>query len=222
MDDIQAYGILKEIVLEMLGRGERVKALPDSIDREKSLEESGMDLIAFSEIAEEFQQRFNGRDFHLDAFMVPEEYYYLTLGKFLDLVCKAFRPSSQNPIVVYVDDEEENLFVFKRRFGKELNLKSFTNPFEALAFVKSSPDVALVITDEVMPGLGGNALCDEVKKTKPNMKFILITGNPNSDGDLMYRTLRSNRFYDFISKPVDFANKGGQYFKLIQDLISSK
>jgi DNA-binding NtrC family response regulator len=77
----------------------------------------------------------------------------------------------------------------------------------------------LVITDEVMPKLSGNELCDAVKKSKPNLKFILITGNPNHDSDLMYLTLRKNRFYEFINKPVDFENKAEEYFSMIQSLI---
>ena len=78
----------------------------------------------------------------------------------------------------------------------------------------------LVITDEVMPGMSGNELCDAVHETKPLMKFILITGNPNSDGDLMYRALRRNRFFEFFNKPVDFESKGEEYLTLINRIIA--
>jgi hypothetical protein len=54
------------------------------------------------------------------------------------------------------------------------------------------------------------------------LKFILITGNPNSDDDLMYRSLRNSRFYDFINKPVDLEGKGEEYLKLFQDILKSE
>jgi hypothetical protein len=52
------------------------------------------------------------------------------------------------------------------------------------------------------------------------MKFILITGNPNSDGDLMYRALRRNRFFEFFNKPVDFEAKSEEYLGLINRIIA--
>jgi DNA-binding NtrC family response regulator len=143
----------------------------------------------------------------------------LNLGQFLGILSEALLPAGRTPVVVYVDDEEENIFVFKRKYGKRLNLQTFTDPLQALAFIHSDPNVTLVITDEVMPKLSGNGLCDEVHKVKPAVKFILITGNPNSDEDLMYNSLRRNRFYEFINKPVDFEGKGEEYFNMIQSLM---
>jgi CheY-like chemotaxis protein len=222
MDSVQVYEILKEIVSGLKARGERISLLPDSLRPEATLEELGVDLIGFSEVVEELKARFRGKDFHLGAFMVPDEYYYLTSGRLVDAIASSFKPAKQDQVVVYVDDEEENLFVLKRKFGKRMNLKTFTDSSAALEFIRTNESVGLVITDEVMPNLSGNQLCDEVHKTKPLMKFILITGNPNNDDDLMYRTLRRNRFYEFFNKPMDFDNKGEEYFNLIQRALASE
>lgn len=215
----EAYRILQEIVDGLVARGDLARKLPDDLKHEETLEQLGIDLVAFTDIAEEFTRRFEGRNFHFKNFMVPDEFYYLTLGTFLDAVIQPSPSKSKNPIVVYVDDEEENLFIFKRRLAGSLNLKTFTDPLQALDFIRKNSDVALVITDEVMPGMSGNQLCDEVKKTQPNMKFILITGNPNGDEDLMYRSLRQSRFYEFLNKPLDFDRKGAEYLKTIKSLI---
>ncbi len=219
MNTQQAYDIVREIVASLKERGENTKLLPEEMKPEAALYDLGVDLIVFSELAEELSQRFNGRDFHLNAYMVPEEYYYLTVGELVERITSTFKAVKRDPLVVYVDDEEENLFVFKRRYGKKLNLQTFTNPNSALSFIQNNSDVKLVITDEVMPGMSGNELCDNVHKTKPLMKFILITGNPNGDGDLMYRTLRKNRFFEFINKPVDFENKGEEYLNVINGIL---
>ena len=220
MDTNQSYEIIRDIIASLKTRGEDVKLLPPVPDDGASLEQSGIDLIAFSEFAEELSNRFNGKDFHLEPYFVREEFYYLTIGKLTKLITAAFEKKVTDSLIVYVDDEEENIFIFKRKFGKKLNLKAFIDSTEALEFIRMNDNVSLVITDESMPKLGGNELCDAVHKTKPLMKFILITGNPNGDGDLMYKSLRHNRFYEFINKPLDMENKAVDYLALIQGLVN--
>lgn len=193
----------------------------ESCDLSKPLSDFGLDVLSFSELALDLEQRFGGRDLGLGAFMVPEAFVNTTMN---DLVTRirnrmAPRAAQDAPIVAYVDDEEENLFVFKRKFGKDLNICTFKDPIEALKFIGENPDVGLVVTDEVMPGMRGNELCDEVRKVKPYMKFILITGNPEHDDHLMYKSLRQNRFYEFIQKPVDFDGRKDAYLKMIRDIL---
>ena len=221
MNSEQAYQILREIVYSMDVNGEKVRALPSHPDPDALLEASGVDLFAFSEIVEELKQRFHGKDFNLDQFLVPEEFHYLTIGKVLSQLTGQSTAAKRDLEVVYVDDEEENLFIFKRKFAKELNLKTFTEPITALDYIRTHSEVGLVITDEVMPRLSGNELCDEVRKTKPNMKFILITGNPNQDDDLLYRSLKQNRFYEFINKPMNLEKQGAEYLSMIKHLLES-
>ena len=220
MNTQQAYAIIRDITAALEARGEKTKILPETPPVGATLYELGVDLTAFSELVEELLLRFNGKDFHLEGYLIPEEYYYLTVDKLVAAVASAFKTTSKQPEVVYVDDEEENLFVFKRKFGKKLKVKVFSDPKAALLYVQRTEDVKLVITDEVMPGMTGNELCDAVHATKPLMKFILITGNPNGDGDLMYRALRRNRFFEFFNKPVDFEAKGEEYLGLISGLLA--
>lgn len=219
MNTQRAYAIIRDITAALAARGEKTKTLPEVPPPDATLHELGVDLTAFSELLEELSLRFNGKDFHLQGYLIPEEYYYLTVDKLVAAVVSAFKTTRREPEVVYVDDEEENLFVFNRKFGKKLKLKTFADPRAALSYIQRSEDVKLVITDEVMPGISGNELCDAVHETKPLMKFILITGNPNGDGDLMYRALRKNRFFEFFNKPVDFAAKGDEYLALINGII---
>jgi CheY-like chemotaxis protein len=219
MNTERAYAIIRDITAALEARGEKTKTLPEAAQPEATLYQLGVDPTAFSELLEELSVRFNGKDFRLEGYLIPEEYYYLTVDKLVSAVASAFKTTSKEPEVVYVDDEEENLFVFKRKFGKKLKIKTFTDPKAALLYVQRTEDVKLVITDEVMPGMSGNELCDAVHETKPLMKFILITGNPNSDGDLMYRALRRNRFFEFFNKPVDFEARGEEYLALINGVI---
>lgn len=220
METPAIYELIREIVADLASKDGAYAPFPAVPDEGTPLSDLGLDLTTLPEVVAEMERRLEGKDLRLADILNPEDLNTMTLGDLLKHIRKAFETGMRNPIVVYVDDEEENLFIFQRRFGKQLTIKTFTDPREALKFIKDEDEVALVITDEVMPHLGGNQLCDEVHKAKPAMKFILITGNPNADGDLMYNSLRSNRFYDFINKPVDFAGKGEAYLKMIRQIIA--
>jgi CheY-like chemotaxis protein len=221
MEATELYGIIKEIIAKLSSRDPSYSALPETLDPETSLDDLGLDITTLPEVVADLESRLGGRDLKLGGILNPSDLNTMSIGDLLKQVGLSLAAGRKNPITVYVDDEEENIFVFKRKYGKRLNLKTFTSPTEALAFIKASDDVALVITDEVMPGMGGNELCDAVHAFKPLMKFVLMTGNPNSDGDLMYRSLSRNRFYDFINKPVDFEKKGEEYFAMFQRLLAS-
>jgi DNA-binding NtrC family response regulator len=77
----------------------------------------------------------------------------------------------------------------------------------------------LVLTDEVMPRMSGNQLCDRVHAMKPGVKFILLTGNPNNQDDLLYQTMRKNRFYEFLRKPLDLENRYDELLNLFESVL---
>ncbi len=179
------------------------------------------------EVARELRARLGGIALNVEMMYRMQKAFgttaaqdrYATVGDMVRHIQAALHHGVSNPVVVYVDDEEENLFVFRRRYAKRLNLRTFSKPEEALAFIRESNDVVLVLTDESMPGMSGNQLCDAVRKTKPFLKFILITGNPGGDEHLMERSLRHGRFYDFIGKPLDFEKYGEDYFAVITQVL---
>ena len=217
MGIVTIYDVLRSIV-ECLSRGNHAfPPLPDAFDPEASIRSLGLDQRTLPPILEELRVRLEGRDVRLD--LSPEDFATLRLKPLILKIHAKIKNPAQHPVVVYVDDEEENLFVFKRWFGKELNLATFTSSPAALAYIRSEASVGLVITDEVMPELSGNALCTAVHRFKPFLKFILITGNPNQDQDLLYNSLRYNRFYEFLSKPLDFQKQGKEYLALIKSLV---
>ncbi len=212
----EVYEILNDV---FKNNGATLPALLECETNKVFLEDIGVDQVAFSEIKDELEKRYEGKRLNLENYLNPTEFPYLTVAKLLEHLEKLFVTTNKNPLVVYVDDEEDNLFVFNRKLGKKITLKTFTKPLEALEFIRTNSDVALVITDEVMPLMGGNELCDEVHKTKPYLKFILITGNPDDDSNLLYKSLRHNRFYEFINKPLDLENKSEEYLNLVLGLI---
>lgn len=219
MNRNEIYRVLHTISLEQSQSDDSFKAIPETPNWDASLEDLQIDMINAQEYFHFLESRIPTKKFRVPSGLIEKLQVFKNIGELCDFLIENGFEKRKELEVVYVDDEPENLFVFKRKFGKRLNLKTFEDPLEALDYILKSSKVCLVITDEVMPRLSGTKLCDEVKRSKPNLKFILITGNPNGDNDLLYKALRKNRFYEFINKPVDFENKGEEYFNMIQGLI---
>jgi len=80
--------------------------------------------------------------------------------------------------ILFVDDEETIV-----RLGKELlsplgyTVEVQTNSLEALNVFRQDPQrYDLVITDQTMPGLTGEALSRELLRIRPELPIILCTG----------------------------------------------
>jgi CheY-like chemotaxis protein len=203
--------------------------MPEQISENSTLEALHVTDANIGDLARELRNRLGGIALNVELMYRMQKAFggtssgqnqYSTIGDMVRHIQSSLHHGIPNPVVVYVDDEEENLFVFRRKYAKRINLRTFSNPEEALAFIKDSPDVVLVLTDESMPHMSGNQLCDQVHLTKPFLKFVLITGNPGGDENLMHRSLRHGRFYDFINKPLDFDKKGEEYFESMSKVLS--
>jgi two-component system cell cycle sensor histidine kinase/response regulator CckA len=74
------------------------------------------------------------------------------------------------------------------------------NGQEALELYRSAERVDLVLTDMVMPEMGGQELMRELRKANPHLKAVVITGYTLEE-DL--RELREEGIVDVIHKPFD-------------------
>lgn len=229
MNQDRVLAILREVFTRLSRENPSFSSLPSRIDETTTLDDLHVSDANVGELAGELRNRLGGIALNVELMYRMQKAFgdgargqnrYATLGDMVRHIQSSLHHGIPNPVVVYVDDEEENLFVFRRRYAKRMNLRTFSDPAEAKAFIEDSPDVVLVLTDESMPGMSGNDLCDQVHRTKPFLKFILITGNPGGDENLMHRSLRHGRFYDFINKPLDLDKKGEEYFESMSKVLS--
>lgn len=102
------------------------------------------------------------------------------------------------PLIIYVDDEPNNLEVFKLNLSDSWEVKTFVNPLEALSALTSLTPCILV-TDQKMPGLNGIQYLELARKLHPQSIRILITGY--SDEDLVIDSIRKAQVFDYIKKP---------------------
>ncbi|MBI5584736.1 MAG: sigma-54-dependent Fis family transcriptional regulator [Deltaproteobacteria bacterium] len=102
------------------------------------------------------------------------------------------------PKILVVDDEENMLRLFKRVLGKEgYEVRTAGSGTEGLRLLKEE-DFDLIISDLVMPILGGLELMQAVKEEHPDLPFILITAF-GSIGSAV-EAIKAGA-YDYLTKP---------------------
>ena len=79
--------------------------------------------------------------------------------------------------VVYIDDDEAQLFLFKRmleRWGYRVS--AYLEQREALALLAGEQHVDLVVTDFNMPGISGVEVARSIRDARPNLPVVVVSG----------------------------------------------
>ena len=117
--------------------------------------------------------------------------------------------------IIWVDDEIESLEAHRRFLEqKGYSLKTFTNGFDALEFIKHNP-ADLVLLDESMPGMSGLETLSGIKALYPRLPIVLVTKNETET--LMDEAIGS-QISDYIIKPVS----PSQILLVLKKLLENK
>ena len=102
--------------------------------------------------------------------------------------------------VLLVDDEVEFVTTLAERLRlRELKVDTVFDGTQALAFItKTEPDV--IVLDLKMPGLHGIDVLREIKKTRPKIQVIILTGHGTDQDEAEARKLGG---FDFLRKPAE-------------------
>jgi len=113
----------------------------------------------------------------------------------------SFVPLGREEMILLVEDHT-HLRAAGQSILQELGYRVVTasNGREALDVFQANPAIALVITDLVMPEMGGEALMHELKRLAPTCQVLAITGYTMQVG---VRTLKDAGFFDVVHKPFD-------------------
>lgn len=108
-------------------------------------------------------------------------------------------PRSEFPIL-YVDDDADNLLVFRSNFRTEFDVLTASSAAEALKLLDRNR-VSILITDQRMPEMTGVELCERVRRDHPFVRRVLLTAY----GELRTAIDAINRggVHSFLSKPWD-------------------
>jgi two-component system response regulator HydG len=106
---------------------------------------------------------------------------------------------SQQPTVVIADDDKNNVLALEKVFQREgFRVITAAGGAEALATVRAG-QVDVVLTDLMMPGMGGVDLLEAVKAAQPEVEVVLMTAYGTVEAAV---TAMKRGAYDFVEKPV--------------------
>src|SRR5260370_8463928 len=100
--------------------------------------------------------------------------------------------------IVVVDDESANLRTLERIFRNEYSVLTAQSGPEALTILEQH-DVALLISDQRMPGMTGIELLQKTVPLRPHMVRILLTGY--TDVTTLIKAINSVHVSKYVTKP---------------------
>src|SRR5579863_9614357 len=123
--------------------------------------------------------------------------------------------------VLYVDDEEKSLKYFRETFGEKFSILTAPNAEEGFRILKENQDkVAVLMTDQRMPGEKGIQLLEKARQLRPRVLRILVTAF--SDLETAIESVNTGAIYKYVTKPWDIPQleitlKRGIEFFIVQN-----
>ncbi|HYJ46530.1 MAG TPA: HD domain-containing phosphohydrolase, partial [Pyrinomonadaceae bacterium] len=105
--------------------------------------------------------------------------------------------------IMIVDDEPANLRLLERLFRRDYQVVPAASGEEALRLLNQH-DVALLITDQRMPGMSGIELLKRTVAQRPHMVRMILTGY--TDVSALVEAINCGHVYKYVTKPWDNAD----------------
>jgi signal transduction histidine kinase len=102
--------------------------------------------------------------------------------------------------ILYVDDEEANLNVFKAAYKWDYKIFTAVSAAQGLAIMETN-QIDLVISDQRMPDMDGVTFLKLITPLYPNVVKILLTGY--SESEVIITAINECGIYRFMTKPWD-------------------
>jgi len=100
--------------------------------------------------------------------------------------------------VLYVDDEPDNLRIFELTFRRDFTVLTATNAQEGLELLSQHP-VAVVLSDQKMPGIEGVEFLRRVRELDSRVVRILVTAY--GDAQILGDAINHGNIYRYLPKP---------------------
>ncbi len=101
--------------------------------------------------------------------------------------------------ILLVEDDPESMDFFVSCFTGEYDILCATSGEEALELFRWKEDIAMVLSDQSMPGMSGVDLLSRIYKLDENTVRIIITGFLNTSD--IIAAINKGHIYQFIVKP---------------------
>jgi putative nucleotidyltransferase with HDIG domain len=100
--------------------------------------------------------------------------------------------------IMIVDDEPANLRLLERLFRRDYQVITATSGLEALQLLNQH-DIALLMTDQRMPGMSGIELLKRTAEVRPHVVRIILTGY--TDVGELVEAINCGQVYKYVTKP---------------------
>jgi response regulator RpfG family c-di-GMP phosphodiesterase len=109
------------------------------------------------------------------------------------------RKTSSRPRILVVDDDRDVLDSLVELLRRDYEVVSTSDPAEAASILQADQDLALILTDQRMPGKTGVELLAEAARRNPETVRMLFTGY--SDISAVIAAINDGFVYRYITKP---------------------
>ncbi len=103
--------------------------------------------------------------------------------------------------VLYVDDEEPNLFLFKMAFMNDFEVHTAISGSEGLELLQTHDDIDAIISDMKMPNMNGLEFIQEAINRHQGKVYFILTGFDKSPE--IEEAIHHNMIRDYFRKPFD-------------------
>ncbi|HEY5600418.1 MAG TPA: response regulator, partial [Candidatus Manganitrophaceae bacterium] len=107
----------------------------------------------------------------------------------------------KNYPVLFVDDEEMSVIGFAEQYNRDFTIFTAQSGNEALDLLQKHPEIALIITDQRMPGMSGVELLTQARIIAGEVVRMLITAY--TDMDVVVEAINKGNVYRYINKPYN-------------------
>ena len=108
------------------------------------------------------------------------------------------KKASKHKILV-VDDEPDNLDLLYRTFYRDFKVIKANSGQDALQLLAEQGDIAVIISDQRMPGMSGTELLRLTADRYPNSIRIMLTGY--TDVEDLVEAINEGKVFKYVTKP---------------------
>ncbi|HYP86959.1 MAG TPA: EAL domain-containing protein, partial [Polyangiaceae bacterium] len=102
--------------------------------------------------------------------------------------------------MLLVDDEPQVLVALEDLLGDEFDVTAVNEPTRALRIAEEDPNIAVVLSDQRMPGMTGDELLSRLRRRSAASR-ILCTGY--ADLPVVVRSVNEGNIFAYVTKPWD-------------------
>lgn len=111
-------------------------------------------------------------------------------------------PGLPRPTILIVDDTPDNIMLLSRLLKEKYSTKVAPNGATALQIARSSPDLALILLDVMMPGMDGYETCRQLKADPrtADIPVIFLTARTQIEDEASGLGMGA---VDYLAKPIN-------------------